>query len=204
MHPLTLGTTAEGRAPRRRLQRNNTENDDPLRKTALSLPFQKSKEAPPLDPKMSSNVRRRSTLRDNGRPLLGPRPLESKRYVGCFSTCGQCGRMYVWGLLISIAQGDERKPCSADAAIVPSHFDRRQHPWPVRLRRQPTLQLHQTAREQPEQGKHGLPGLPPLCQLRRLSREPCIVRPGPGPFSCPSCCSIRESGFTQQNISGRR
>jgi hypothetical protein len=93
-HALTT-TPAEGTnsRPRKRFQRG-TENDDPLRnKPALSMPFQRSRDAPgtmaetrQAQPQgvMGSPARRRSMLRDNnygGARPLGPRPLESKRYV---------------------------------------------------------------------------------------------------------------------------
>lgn len=74
-----VSPTAESRA-RKRFQRTTSENEDPLRKPGL---FSRSNNvpAPSSDPKMNpaGHNRRRSTLRDNNRPLLGPRPLESKR-----------------------------------------------------------------------------------------------------------------------------
>lgn len=83
MHPLTEAT-AESRA-RKRFQRPTAENEDPLRKSSIQLPFARTNNASTQDPKMSlsqsQHARRRSTLRDNNRPLLGPRPLESKRYI---------------------------------------------------------------------------------------------------------------------------
>ncbi|TLD27849.1 Transcriptional activator protein [Venturia nashicola] len=75
-----VSPTAEGRA-RKRFQRTTSENEDPLRKPGL---FSRSNNVTQAssDPKMNpaGHNRRRSTLRDNNnRPLLGPRPLESKR-----------------------------------------------------------------------------------------------------------------------------
>ena len=92
-------TAAEGSRPRKRFQRVNTENDDPLRKTGISLPFQRTRDVGAAGQmnvqgheanKMNSHARRRSTLRENNRPLLGPRPLESKRYNPA-STCAVLG-----------------------------------------------------------------------------------------------------------------
>ncbi|KIW03554.1 uncharacterized protein PV09_05314 [Verruconis gallopava] len=88
----SAGSGAEGRAPRKRLQRAaNAENDDPLRKSGMSLPFQRPRDAIAAggpaaaqqneSAKMNMHARRRSTLRENNRPLLGPRPLESKRVI---------------------------------------------------------------------------------------------------------------------------
>ncbi|QDS76007.1 hypothetical protein FKW77_004746 [Venturia effusa] len=75
----SAGSGAEGRA-RKRFQRTTSENEDPLRKPGL---FSRSTNvaAPLSDPKSNpaGHNRRRSTLRDSSRPLLGPRPLESKR-----------------------------------------------------------------------------------------------------------------------------
>jgi hypothetical protein len=161
MHTLTLDTTAEGR-PRKRFQRINTENDDPVRKPAL--PFQRVRDTQPHDPKINSHARRRSTLRDNSRPLLGPRPLESKRYVWSvlICSCGQCGNLSLCVyMLISIVQSNKRDTCrctSYCATVVPSHLHQRQ-------RLQPSLQLLQTAREQPEQRKHRLTRFPSFCQF---------------------------------------
>jgi hypothetical protein len=89
MPGVLTGAIAEGTRPRKRFQRiPNTENDDPLRKPGPSLPFQRARDVSNgqtqvqgLDAsKINGHARRRSTLRDNNRPLLGPRPLESKRY----------------------------------------------------------------------------------------------------------------------------
>jgi hypothetical protein len=79
--PLTLNT-AEGRA-RKRFQRTTTENEDPLRRTAgFSIPFgRQNNQTTQADQKLPQHARRRSTLRDTKAPLLGPRPLENKRYA---------------------------------------------------------------------------------------------------------------------------
>jgi hypothetical protein len=88
--PLTINT-AEGRA-RKRFQRTTSENEDPLRKSGFSIPFGRqnntSNAAAPSDQKMPQHARRRSTLRDNKAPLLGPRPLQNNRYGGCAERLG--------------------------------------------------------------------------------------------------------------------
>lgn len=80
--PLT-SSTAEGRA-RKRFQRTMSENEDPLRRTGFTIPFGRQNNPPPSDPKVPQHARRRSTLRDNKAPLLGPRPLENKRWFELF------------------------------------------------------------------------------------------------------------------------
>jgi hypothetical protein len=77
-HPLTPNP-ADSRA-RKRFQRTTTENEDPLRRSAgFSIPFAGRQAQAQADQKLPQHVRRRSTLRDNKAPLLGPRPLENKR-----------------------------------------------------------------------------------------------------------------------------
>lgn len=77
MQPLTI-TTAESRA-RKRFQRTASENEDPLRKSGFSMPFGRGSNAQPAEQKTSQHARRRSTLRDNKAPLLGPRPFQNNR-----------------------------------------------------------------------------------------------------------------------------
>jgi hypothetical protein len=83
MQSLTLNT-AEGRA-RKRFQRTTSENEDPLRKPGFSVPFgRQSSATQSAEQKMPQHARRRSTLRDNKAPLLGPRPLQNNRCVSIF------------------------------------------------------------------------------------------------------------------------